>query len=110
MAGDTMRAVVNGKLYVTEISELVHRLKEGPNGNSRALYLSPNGAYFCVYERFDRDPYVQVLGEGMHAFDGVTERVLGRPHDPVALAIKWLEWHGGSEVILERWPDRLEAG
>lgn len=115
-----MRAVVNGKLYDTENATLVHtssfyhpEYRPGPlEGGSyvapgervQSLYETPNGNFFYIYE-----------GPGFQKLYALDEKDfvygLGHPdRDDIDRVIAWLESHHGTEVILERWPERVWAG
>lgn len=117
-----MRAVVNGKLYDTEMAELVHRhsyymsesrdsygnVQQAAGEYAQALYLSPNGTFFYIYERPSGNDLC-VLDEKDMLY-GRRSWSKDEKLDDVDRAIYWLEKHHGSEVILERWPERVWAG
>jgi hypothetical protein len=115
-----MKGVVEGKLYDTENSTLVHRVGFYRSGTGRddytnvpgeytqSLYETPNGGFFYVYT-FPHSP------PDLHSFEGRTDvyRSWARDRgmdDVEGAALVWLEHHDGAEVILERWPDRIVAG
>jgi hypothetical protein len=110
-----VRAIVEGKLYDTENSELLHSTGfEGsygvpPGPYTQSLYLSPNGTFFYVNTFPHSKPAFYVIG-GKVDLSRVGAMIDGRKWDEVDGAIEWLERHGGSEVILERWPERVWAG
>ena len=116
-----MKAIVDRKLYDAETAELIHRheywmpehrneygsVQQAEGTYAQALYLSPNGAFFYVYERpGGSDLYV--LNEKDLLYGLSWNRKEGE--DDVDRAIRWLENHHGSEAILKRWPERVWAG
>ena len=113
--GVGMRAIVEGKLYDTETAELIHSTGfEGScdmpkGGYSQSLYLSPNGTFFYVSTFPHSKPAFYVIGGKLDTSRSIA-RISGEEWDEVRGAIQWLENHGGSEVILERWPERVWAG
>lgn len=111
-----MRAIVNGSLYDTDISELVHRREQRGQfrGNdyevfTQSLYLSPNGTFFFVYER-PESADLYTFDKGSHYKYSRYRILQGAASDDIDIVIQWLEDHDGTEVILERWPERVWAG
>lgn len=110
-----MRAVVEGKLYDTETAELIHTTGfagsyDMPKGEyTQSLYLSPNGTFFYV-NTFPHSKSVFYVIGGKLDVGRTIAKLDGREWDNVDGAIDWLERHDGSEVILERWPERVWAG
>lgn len=107
-----MRFVIEGKLYDTETAKVVHEhTMYGEDGVfTQTLWETPHGKFFYVNE-FPRG------GSEAHAFDEPTNVYRSfaqgyglerREVDDIDCAIKWLERHNGGEVILNRWPGRIE--
>lgn len=105
-----MRKVIEGRLYDTDISTLLHRDESMGGGYAQELYETPNGNYF----------YVNIFGHGgaeMHSFESPTDVMASwakrrgfEDYTGDGAAQIWLEQHGGVDVILERWPHRIQAG
>lgn len=99
--------VIDGKIYDTEKAELIH---EWENGDSlgdihyleEKLYRTPRGAYFLVGEGGAATAYAQRI-EGNSWADGGDICALTE-----AEAISWLEEHGGTEALMENFPEALE--
>lgn len=113
-----MRAVVEGKLYDTEISELIHQDEFSSDGGegraavglyTQSLYQTPNGAFFYVNTFPHSKPAFYLIGGALDTGRTIA-KINGEEWDEVSGAIDWLERHHGTEVILERWPERVWAG
>lgn len=112
-----MRAILEGKLYDTEISELIHQDEFYSEGEGMAveglytqsLYRTPNGAFFYVNTFPHSKPAFYLIG-GKLDIGRTIAHTQGRKWDEIDGAIDWLERHHGTEVILERWPERVWAG
>lgn len=112
-----MRQIIGGKLYDTELSEIVHtydfHYRMDEDGEiityPQVLYLSPGGKFFYVYYHPTGDPLVKVIG-GEGCLFTKSWRPTSKDEDDIDRAIRWMESHGGTEAILERWPERIYTG
>lgn len=109
-----MRAVVEGLLYNTDVSEFIHEdgFEDEDGGEYvQSLYRSPLGTFFYVNTFPHAAPMLRVLGEPTCSYRFFAGMVRGKSNpDDVDMAIAWLEKHDGSEVIMNRWPERIWCG
>jgi hypothetical protein len=106
-----LRAVIEGKLYDTETAELVHRKEGDPGlGFAQSLYETPNGNFFYVYEYPGGAWRLFSFEDPTCVYRSWAQRRGFEDYERDGAAFVWCERHGGTEVILERWPERAWAG
>lgn len=102
-----MKQVIEGKVYDTETAELLHEWRNGEEYGDfhhlvECLFRTPKGSYFLAGEGGAMTGYVTRVGNneysGGHAITPLLE----------AEAIEWLEEHGGTDALLEYFPETLE--
>lgn len=103
-----MRRVIDGKIYDTETAALLHYWDNGNNGRfhfrTKALYRTPKDRYFLVHEGGAMtDMAKQVDSNNVSGSEAM--EVIDRE-----TAIRFLESHGGSEVLIREFPDAVEEG
>jgi len=102
-----VKKVIDGKIYNTESAELLHEWDNGIYGNDfrsceEALYRTKKGAYFIAGEGGAMSRYARSCGSNSTC-GGSGLRVLTE-----AEAMLWLEEHGGSDVLEEKFADKIE--
>lgn len=102
-----MRQVINGKVYDTETAQRLHSWENGHSANdfkyrSKDLYRSRKGAYFLLHEGGPLTDMAKSVGD--NGWGGSTAI---EPIDR-ATAMRFLESHGGSEVLVREFADALE--
>ena len=103
-----MRRVIDGKIYDTETAALLHCWDNGNNDRfhfrTKALYRTPKDRYFLVHEGGAMtDMAKQVDSNNVSGSEAM--EVLDR-----AEAIRFLEMHDGSEVLIKEFSDAVEEG
>lgn len=91
-----MKQVVNGKLYDTETAELIHTAHGTWAGQTYSLYRTDNGRffiYFCAGDSWQ----IHVIGKRKEIWPKTEEE-----------AMEWLEENAPVEVLLSRFPDKVE--
>mgnify|MGYP001562421380 FL=1 len=104
--GEVMKQVIDGKIYNTETAELLHEWDNGIYGNdfrccNESLYKTKKGAYFIAGSGGAMSKYAKSYGNntgGSEGIEVVTEKE----------AIRWLEEHDGSDILAEKFADRIE--
>ena len=101
-----MKVVIKGKVYDTEKAEELH---SDSYSNPRdfdywqeTLYVTPKGAYFIHGEGGARSKYRRQVEQNSWS-GGAAITPLSKEE-----AIRWLEEHDGSDVILERFAGEVE--
>lgn len=104
-----MRQVIDGKLYDTETAEQLHDWDNGRFGNdfrrrSKTLYRTSKGGLFLHHDGGPMTDMAVSVGSsgygGSESIEPISERD----------AIRFLESHGGTDVLLERFPHAVEEG
>jgi len=101
-----VRQVIEGKLYDTETAELIHDWFNGRyvsdfKYREKTLYRTKKGAYFIHHVGGAMTDMAVPVGNGMGGSEAI------EPIDETT-AIRFLESHGGSEKILELFPEYAE--
>jgi len=102
-----MKRVIDGKIYNTETAELLHEWSNGCFGRdfkscAESLYKTKKGAYFIAGSGGPMSKYAVSCGNNSTSGSEQIE-VLAE-----AEAIRWLEEHDGSEVLTEKFADKIE--
>ena len=102
-----MKKLIDGKIYNTETAELLHEWDNGCYGNDfksceESLYKTKKGAYFIAGSGGPMSKYAVSCGSnstsGSEQIEVLTE----------AEAIRWLEEHDGSDILTEKFADKIE--
>jgi hypothetical protein len=103
-----MRKVIDRKVYDTETAELIHKWDNGyfPSDFEwcrEELYRTPKGNFFILGSGGAKSKYAVPVGSS--GWSGSSGNII-----PVSKerAIEWLEDHGGSEKIIELFPEEVE--
>ncbi len=103
-----MRKVINRKVYDTDTAELIHEWDNGHFSSDfeyceEYLYRTPNGNFFILGAGGPKSKYAVPVGNS--GWSGSSGNIT-----PVSKerAIEWLEDHGGSEKIIELFPEEVE--
>ena len=102
-----MKKVIDGKIYNTETAELLHEWNNGMYGNDlrrceESLYRTQRGAYFIVGEGGAMSKYARSCGSNTTC-GGDGMEVVSEAH-----AMDWLETHDGSDILSEKFADKIE--
>ena len=102
-----MRKVINEKVYDTKTAELIHQYDNGRYTNdfryrSKDLYRTKKGNWFIHHEGGPMTDMAVPVGSnstsGSESIEPISEEHV----------IRFLESHGGDEVLLEMFSDKLE--
>ena len=102
-----MKKVIDGKIYNTETAELLHEWNNDKFTSDfgyceESLYKTKKGAYFIAGEGGAMSKYARSCGSnntcGSDGLEVVSE----------AQAMQWLEEHGGSNILTEKFADKIE--
>lgn len=103
-----MRQVIKGKVYNTETATLLHEWDNGASPGfkyrSKVLYRSPRGAYFLVHEGGAMTDMAKAVEN--NAWTGSSSIEVVSSTD----AMRFLESHEGSDVLLREFADQIEEG
>ena len=102
-----MRQVINGKLYDTTTAEQIHRWDNGHFSTdfkfrAKTLYRTQKGNLFLHHEGGAMTDMSQPTGS--NSYSG------GESIEPIdeQTAVRFLESHDGTDVMLEHFPDYVE--
>jgi len=101
-----VRQVIEGKLYDTETATLIHNWTNGRYAGDfkfreKSLFCTKKGAYFIHHVGGAMTDMAVPAGNGMGGSQSI------EPIDETT-AIRFLESHGGSEKIIEYFPEYVE--
>lgn len=104
-----MRQVIEGKVYNTETATLLHEWQNGREYGdfryrSKALYRTPKGAYFLLHDGGAMTDMARATGENSWTGSSRIEVVSLRD------ALRFLESHNGTEVLIREFADQIEEG
>lgn len=101
-----MKKVIEGKVYNTETAELVHEWSNGHFGNdfryrSKDLYRTKKGSWFLHHVGGPMSDMAKSYGNSVCGSVDI---------EPVTSndALRFLESHGGAEVVLKYFADQIE--
>ena len=102
-----MKRVINGSFYNTQTAELLHNWSNRRYGNDfrnceESLYKTNRGAYFIRGEGGAMSKYARSCGSNSMC-GGDELRVVSE-----AEAMQWLEEHEGSDVLIEKFADKIK--
>ncbi len=102
------KKVINRKVYDTAMAELIHEYWNGYSNSdfhylTEDLYRTPKGNFFLLGSGGAMSKYSVDCGN--NSSGGSSDNIVPLDKDEV---IDWLEAHGGSERILELFPDEVE--
>lgn len=104
-----MKKVVGQKLYNTDTAALLHEWDNGAgftdfSYRSKDLYVTPKGAFFIHHHGGETSDMSRPVGNrgwvGGEDIMPITRRE----------AIRFLELYGGTEVLLQRFPEDITEG
>ena len=104
-----MRQVIDGKIYDTETATLLHGWDNGNSHGdfkyrSKDLYRTPRGRYFLHHVGGAMTDMAVSVGNNSYGGSETLE-VIDRE-----TAMRFLESHGGSNVLIREFPDSVEEG
>lgn len=102
-----MKRIINGLLYDTETAKMIHQWSNGRYGNDfkmreKTLYVTKKGAYFIEHQGGAMTDMAVPCGSGAKSGGCSIEPISEED------VIKFLEKHGGTEALLEHFPDNIK--